>query len=106
MEVSKVTITFWDRPYCFVTGNTLGISCYQCGAEDGESALSCDIFAKAPMWRQFEVECPASPRHVCGKTITHHDDATEPSKNLLPSISHLFFFALLFSPLSSSHLPC
>lgn len=58
----------------------LAIQCYQCGAEVGEDSFPCDIFAKAPMWRQFEVECPASPPHLCGKTITHYDDGSESSE--------------------------
>ncbi|XP_046653713.1 uncharacterized protein LOC124344240 [Daphnia pulicaria] len=58
----------------------LGIHCYQCGVEDAENAFPCHIFAKAPMWHQFEVECPASPPHLCGKTITHYDDGTESSE--------------------------
>lgn len=69
------------------TGSCLAIQCYQCGAEVGEDSFPCDIFVKAPMWRQFEVECPASPPHLCGKTITHYDDGSESSKFLQKSIS-------------------
>ncbi|KAK4021961.1 uncharacterized protein LOC116919097 [Daphnia magna] len=64
---------------CFPRG-CLSIQCYQCGAQDGDATLSCDIFVKAPMWRQFEVECPTSPAHLCGKTITHYEDGSEPSE--------------------------
>lgn len=62
-------------------GISWAIKCYQCGAEDGEDALGCDIFTKAPIWAPFEVECPSSPPHVCAKTATHsHDDEDEPRK--------------------------
>ena len=56
----------------WLTGSgCLAISCYQCGSLDGD-ALPCDIFTKAPMWRQFQVECP--PDHLCAKSITTHYD--------------------------------